>query len=231
MTAFAILKGWMTACEIACNPSEGWRITVYLQSFEGLKDCAQSFIAWRIVSAILQVMKDQIRNAPKGWRIALMILRRVERLHAVLQRVKGLFLHQDFFHSDSKGWRITLMILRRVQAFYFKHCEGLKEWVWSSEGWKDCSHFAIIRGVEELHLQSFKRLKDHTQSFSPLRITFMVLQRIEELHVIIRRVERFCATFRGIKWLNLQSFDGLKDYVQHFNPSKDWKFNPSRLRA
>ena len=223
------------------NPLKGSRIEGFNTIIQPLKDCECS----------PSRLTDHFQSAWQGWRISLMILRRIEGLHAVLQRVEG-WPSSSFEGLNDCGYSsISFTVLQRVEMLPSWSFEGLKDWIFNplngwrtardaSKGWVAAALLKSFEGLKES--AHFKEFKDHTQSFNPWRIALMVL--VEQLHAILRkvegphvrsrailwRVEGFCAALRGVEGSHLQSFEGLKDHAQSFNPSKGHKSNDSRLK-
>ena len=212
----------------------------HMRCFNPSKDCKGS----------PSTLKDYIFNSLKDWRITCnpsilwrierystlrritnAIIWRVEGFHAIFRRVEG--WHSPYFdglkdckHNPSrlkcflceysKGWRITHEIVVNPSKSWrtvvlSQSFEGLKNSVQSFKGLNDCMRsFACIPSILRRITCNPSILRRITKAIlQPWRIAFLILWRVEGFRLL--------------------SFDGLKDYMQSFNPSKDYECNPSRL--
>ena len=150
-----------------------------------------------------------------------MIFGRVEGLHKILQ-TKGL-------HNPSKDWRIAFAILLILEAFQRPQAQ-------SFEGLRDCMRDCIVlRRLEWLHviLQPFEGLWTYPHK------DYAILGRVEGLHAILqtkgmsdlskdwRIAFMILLILQAFQGLWMQSFEGLKDCMQSFNPYNDCKCDPS----
>ena len=174
-----------------CDPSKGWRIVrgpstlprimnailrwvewshVILQPFEGLKDYIFSPSKGWGVAWSFEGLKDCIQSF-NLWRITFVILRRIERLNAILQPFEGTWtqsfkVSKDCICNPYEGWRITCSpsTFRRAMNVIHQPFQGL--WTWTFEGLKHflCNPstlrriFMILRRVEHMIFQPFEGL-------------------------------------------------------------------------